>query len=76
MTKERFKAIMDQVVNEIPMTLGEGLRSNAWPRRWKELRKYVEADINLNATTWIMKCGLCGRTLTEGECLNCKVWGE
>ena len=77
MTKERFNAIMDQVMEEIPLSLeNEADGRDTWPRRWKELRKYVEADINLEnisdteETDELERCPDCGKLSVRAKGLG------
>lgn len=57
MTKERLKIIVEQVQSEIPLSLeNETDGRYTWPRRWEELQKYIETEINLENKCTCEKC--------------------
>ena len=47
-TMERIKKMMDSIMDQIPSSLDYGEDGRyTWPRRWEELKKYLDAEINL-----------------------------
>ena len=48
MTKERFLEIVAQVMDDMPLSLENAADGRyTWPRRWIELCKRVETEIDL-----------------------------
>ena len=48
MKKERFAEIVGQVTRDIPLSCEHDSDGRySWPKRWEELRKYVDAEINI-----------------------------